>query len=75
MATRSFLPKLLAELRTSIKAFPEGFYDSFVERNYRETLLHLEAQGKIGAEPSADVCGTRSGRRVWGSGTSASFPR
>ena len=75
MATRSFLPKLLAELRASIKAFPEGFYDSFVERNYREALLHLEARRKIGVEPPADVRGTRSGRQVWGSGTRASFPR
>ncbi|MDP2998600.1 MAG: hypothetical protein Q8N47_14025 [Bryobacterales bacterium] len=29
MATHNLLPKLLAELRTGIKAFPEGFYDSF----------------------------------------------
>ena len=48
---------------------------TFVERNYREALLHLEAQGKIGVEPPADVRGTRSGRLVWGSGTKASFPR
>ena len=48
---------------------------NFVERNYREALLHLEAQGKIGVEPPADVRGTRSGQQVWGSGTRASFPR
>jgi len=51
-----------------------AFYQ-IVERNYREALLHLEAQGKIGVEPPADGRGTRSGQKVWGSGTRASFPR
>ena len=48
---------------------------NFVERNYREALLHLEAQGKIAVEPLATVRGTRSGKQVWGANTKASFPR
>ena len=40
MATHSFLPKLLAELRTGIKAFPEGFYDSFKYTKTGNNLTH-----------------------------------
>lgn len=48
---------------------------NFVERNYREALLHLEAQGKISVDPPSAVRGTRSGQQVWGSNTRARFPR
>ena len=40
MATRSLLPKLLAELRTGIKAFPDGFYDSFEYTKTGKNLTH-----------------------------------
>jgi hypothetical protein len=40
MAIRSFLPKVLAELRTGIKAFPEGFYDSFEYTKTGNNLTH-----------------------------------
>jgi hypothetical protein len=48
---------------------------NFVERNYREALLHLEAQGKISVEPPLAARGTRTGQPVWGSNTRATFPR
>jgi three-Cys-motif partner protein len=48
---------------------------NFVERNYREALLYLEAQGKISVEPPSAVRGTRNGQQVWGSDTRARFPR
>ena len=40
MATHSFLPRLLVELRTGIKAFPEGFYDSFEYTKTGNNLTH-----------------------------------
>jgi hypothetical protein len=40
MATHSLLPKLLAELRTGIKAFPEGFYDSLKYTTTGNNLTH-----------------------------------
>jgi hypothetical protein len=40
MATHSFLPKLLAELRAGIKAFPDGFYNSFEYTRRGNNLTH-----------------------------------
>ncbi len=40
MATHSLLPKLLAELRTGINAFPEGFYNSFKYTTTGNNLTH-----------------------------------
>ena len=40
MAIRSFLPRLLAELRTGICAFPPHFYDSFEYTKTGNNLTH-----------------------------------
>jgi hypothetical protein len=40
MATHSFVPKLVAELRAGVKAFPEGFYDSFKYTTTGNNLTH-----------------------------------
>jgi hypothetical protein len=46
----------------------------FVERNYREALLLLEAEGRISAEPRADARPSRNGRPTWGDRVRAGFP-